>query len=91
MKHSLGDNWQEYFDIVMAFSKKPLFHSTESPFFSRYKKRMDSAEDMVIEEEKIFTEGNASTLTRYLQLTCNKDSIRIADITSHLSNAIASM
>jgi len=73
MEVTLGPDWMDLFDLVLCNCKKPLFQRTENPFF-RFDPNMpnlkgrlvDNPEEMKLSGEKVFLEGNARLLTKYL-------------------------
>jgi hypothetical protein len=68
MKTTLGDDWQDLFDIVLANCRLPLFATTEQKFRQfEDRERGDIVEvaDMHSAQERIFLEGNAKTLSEY--------------------------
>jgi hypothetical protein len=74
MELTLGEEWMSYFDLIICNCKKPLFQRTENPFYKfdptkpNLKGRaVKDAEEMKVAGEKVYLEGNARLLTKYLQ------------------------
>jgi hypothetical protein len=70
MKETLGKNWQDFFDIIVANCRKPLFYKSENPFYEvrdstqNWKGgKLKNASDITMNKGKVFLEGNARTLT----------------------------
>ena len=85
MKHTLGDDWQDLFDIVVFNARKPLFTNIEAPFYQCDSDQTDLKgrrfrilETFLIARSKIFTEGNAALLTEYFQKLLRKPDLKVA-------------
>ena len=71
------EEWEDYFDIILAQTKGPLFWRSEEPFYERDvllgAETMGEVVDCVdqfrhfIILDKIFLAGNMKLLTKYLQ------------------------
>jgi hypothetical protein len=69
MDYSLGKDWQQYFDVVCANTKKPLFQRAEGNFYTvnksapNYKgKAISTVEEFESVQKKVFLEGNCQIL-----------------------------
>jgi hypothetical protein len=84
MTASLGQNWEQFFNIVICYSRKPNFFRKSQPFFEVIKDGLYKGNRLtnVAEFERNnkynfrFTEGSSKTLTEYLQKTLKKDNVR---------------
>ena len=74
MRHTLGEDWKDYFDICVANARKPLFYRAESPFYEYTpntetrkgnKIKLEKVQRLVDKDVKIVIEGNALVLTEY--------------------------
>lgn len=96
MTVTLGEDWKTFFDIICANCNKPLWQSTEKPFYevnfyydTLKGLKVDKATDFRVDKtEKIMLEGNATLLTNYLQHKLDKEDLRIAFFGTHYLNDI---
>jgi hypothetical protein len=74
MTESFGPNWIQLFDLVICNAKKPLFTRGAKPFFQLDEEYIDFRGPKIFDHElvanckhKLLTEGNAMTVTKFIQ------------------------
>ena len=72
---TLGSDWRQFFDFVIANASKPRFFSmSDRPFYEMDKskanfngKRIENAADLHVDSTLTYLEGNSSLLTEFLK------------------------
>jgi hypothetical protein len=88
MEAVLGKDWKQLFDLCFFDCKKPLFHLSETPFYSvdtTTGTRSETSVDIETSFSKgsqFFTQGNSYLATRFFQKHLDKKDVKIAFLSS---------
>ena len=85
MTASLGLHWEELFNIVICYCRKPTFFKKHQPFYEVIKDGMYKGTEIKHPDELYYsrkynfryTEGNANLLTEYLKRDLKKNDLRV--------------
>jgi hypothetical protein len=90
-----GNDWIDFFDLVIADVKRPLFYKTNKPLVTFDKVKITEGEELLgyIKQEqekgtrvekKFYFEGNVGLVTDYYKKLCKKDMLRVGYFGSDL-------
>lgn len=76
MEHILGNDWREYFDLVLTFARKPGFFKKSNPFIKVVSGIEKEAVDE-LKESEIYSQGNHQFLMSELQRLTGKSDPKV--------------
>lgn len=83
--YALGNNWKEYFDVIICFSKKPGFFTMNRPFLQLNGiKETDPVNFKSMEAGSVYTQGSFTELKKFMQLACKKKDPRVVYVGDNL-------
>ncbi len=89
MKATLGDDWQQLFDLNIANCRKPLFFRDESSSFYCVDESAANLKGSAVvsgsecQQHDSYLEGNAKLVNQYYERLLNKDSVRVCYFGDH--------
>lgn len=90
----MGEDWQEFFNLIVCEAQKPLFYKSEEPF-----KTIDKEPEKIkvtfqmrkaVKKWKILLHGNIKLLTLFLQEMKEDMNIKMAFFSDHLHKDLLS-
>jgi len=84
MTVTLGEDWENFFDLICCHTRKPLFfHSQTHPFHPHDSSRLNLKGDAIhshddLEEGMKYIEGNSYMLTEFFKKVLIKDEVKVA-------------
>ncbi|XP_064628655.1 5'-nucleotidase domain-containing protein 1-like [Lineus longissimus] len=76
LKHILGEDWRDYFDISLFYARKPGFFTEKRPFLSVDDVHESSPVEK-LECGKLYSQGNVNVLMDYIKQKVGKENPKV--------------
>lgn len=80
MNYCVGENWRDYFDVVISKAKKPRFFKEQFPFIKVDPERLvevEGSEVQLLEQGGWYSEGNCDVLMKSFQSWTGKSDLKV--------------
>ncbi|XP_014251432.1 5'-nucleotidase domain-containing protein 1 [Cimex lectularius] len=71
-KNCIGDEWREFFNIVVCFARKPIFFTQKNPFLVT-ENLQETQTQAMLSMDQVYSQGNWEELYEFFKKTTGKD------------------
>lgn len=82
---ALGEDWRDYFDVVVCYAKKPGFFTMNRPFLTLCgNEERDEIKAAEMKAGEAYTQGSYPELKKLLNLLCKKEEAKVVYVGDNL-------